>query len=77
VISHHDNSANKATNPDPTENVKWGDLTGQEMMLPWFGVVVDHDVEPGKIASYHPRDLIVDDTLRALDRLISSGFEVR
>jgi hypothetical protein len=77
VIAHHDNSANKATNPDPTENVKWGDLTGQEMMLPWFGVVVDRDLEPGKIASYHPRDLIVDDTLRALDQLVSSGFEVR
>ena len=33
-------------------------------MLPWFGVVVEREAEPRTIASYHPRDLIVDDTLR-------------
>jgi hypothetical protein len=26
------------------------------MMLPWFGVVVDRDVQPDKIASYRPGD---------------------
>jgi hypothetical protein len=34
----------------------WGEMTSQEMMLPWFGVVVDRDVQPDKIASYRPGD---------------------
>jgi hypothetical protein len=57
VTAHHDNSANNPSNPDPTSSVAWGDLTSQEMMLPWFGVVVDRDVQPEMIASYKPGDL--------------------
>jgi hypothetical protein len=34
----------------------WGEMTSQEMMLPWFGVVVDRDSQPDKIASYRPGD---------------------
>ena len=26
------------------------------MMLPWFGVIVDRDTQPDKIASYRPGD---------------------
>jgi hypothetical protein len=73
VTSHHDNSANNRANPDAAAEVTWGDLTGQEMMLPWFGVVVDRDAQPEDIASYRPRDLVVDDGLRALDRALTSG----
>ncbi|MFI5223905.1 MAG: hypothetical protein ACHQX3_06625, partial [Nitrospirales bacterium] len=54
VTSHHDNSANNPFNPNPSEDVHWGDLTSQEMMLPWFGVVVERDVDPKNIASYTP-----------------------
>jgi hypothetical protein len=57
VTAHHDNSANNPLNPSPGQEVRWGDLTSQEMMLPWFGVVVDHDVQPSMIASYRPPDL--------------------
>jgi hypothetical protein len=32
--------------------VEWGELTTQEMMLPWFGVIVDGDAKPEEIASY-------------------------
>jgi hypothetical protein len=32
----------------------WGDLTSAEMMLPWFGVVVNGDAQPDVIASYKP-----------------------
>jgi hypothetical protein len=72
VTAHHDNSSNNRTNPNAGESVVWGDLTSQEMMLPWFGVVVNNrDAQPAAIASYRPRDLIVDDTLRALDRLVN------
>jgi hypothetical protein len=57
VTAHHDNSANNKMNPDPSELVTWGEMTGQEMMLPWFGVVVDGPASPEKIATYKPGDL--------------------
>jgi len=49
VVAHHDNSANNKFNPDPTKEVTWGDLTTNEMVLPWFGVVVDKNVDPEKL----------------------------
>jgi hypothetical protein len=70
VTAHHDNSANNKANPDARQAVGWGDLTSEEMMLPWFGVVVDRDIQPSAIASYRPRNLVLDDQLRALDRLL-------
>jgi hypothetical protein len=57
VIAHHDNSANNRDNPDPKQAVVWGDMTNQEMMIPWFGVIVDHDFAPSDIATYVPLGL--------------------
>ena len=54
VTAHHDNSANNPFNPDPNKDVSWGELTSQEMMLPWFGVVVKQDADPEMIAAYRP-----------------------
>jgi mono/diheme cytochrome c family protein len=54
IIAHHDNSANNRLNPAPDKEVRWGELTSDEMMLPWFGVVVKQDAEPAMIASYKP-----------------------
>jgi hypothetical protein len=54
VTAHHDNSANNPVNPDPNNTVAWGELTSQEMMLPWFGVVVNRDATPDSIAQYRP-----------------------
>jgi len=51
VVAHHDNSANNKYNPDSTVAVGWGDLTSQEMVLPWFGVIVDRDADPERILS--------------------------
>jgi hypothetical protein len=56
VIAHHDNSANNPLNPAPDQAAVWGEMTSQEMMLPWFGAVVDRDAPPDKIASYRPGD---------------------
>jgi hypothetical protein len=56
VTAHHDNSANNPMNPAPDKDVVWGELTSQEMMLPWFGVVVEGDAQPDMIASYKPGD---------------------
>jgi hypothetical protein len=49
VVAHHDNSANNAHNPDPTREVAWGNLTSEEMVLPWFGVIVDKNLDPERI----------------------------
>jgi hypothetical protein len=57
VTAHHDNSANNAMNPTPGSPATWGEMTSQEMMLPWFGVLVDRDSTPDKIAMYVPPDL--------------------
>jgi hypothetical protein len=57
VTAHHDNSANNPMNPTPNQFVNWGEMTSQEMMLPWFGVVVDGNATPETIATYKPGDL--------------------
>ena len=46
ATAHYDNSANNPFNPNPNKPVWWGDQTWEEMMVPWFGLVVD--VEVGK-----------------------------
>jgi hypothetical protein len=55
VTAHHDNSRNNPNNPDPTKPVEWGELTSQEMLVPWFGVIVSGDPKPEEIASYKQR----------------------
>jgi hypothetical protein len=52
ITAHHDNSQNNRYNPDAKHEVQWGDMTSQEMMVPWFGVIVDRDEKPSDIASY-------------------------
>jgi hypothetical protein len=29
--------------------VKWGDQSWEEMMIGWFGVIVDADADPAKV----------------------------
>lgn len=33
VTAHHDNSINNSYNPDPSQNIKWGSATTDEMMI--------------------------------------------
>jgi hypothetical protein len=40
-FAHFDNSPNNGANPDPKQEVKWGDQTWEEMMIGWFGVAID------------------------------------
>lgn len=44
--AHHDNSPNNPANPNPNATVRWGDQSWEEMMIGWFGVVVDANVKP-------------------------------
>jgi len=43
VIAHYDNSPQNKHNPDPTKAVHWGDQTWEEMMIGFWGTVVDRD----------------------------------
>jgi len=46
VVGHHDNSTNNRFNPNPDTDVYYGDQAWEEMMSPWFGLVVSTDVDP-------------------------------
>ena len=74
VTAHHDNSANNPVNPTPGQAVGWGQMTAEEMMLPWFGVLVSRDATPEAIATYKPGDL---DDLPARQRLIQQQLMVK
>jgi peroxiredoxin len=41
--AYFDNSSDNLANPDPTETVRWGDQTWEEMMIGWFGSVSAHE----------------------------------
>jgi hypothetical protein len=41
VVAHFDNSPGNKYNPDPTKDVKWGDQTWEEMMIGFWGSMVD------------------------------------
>jgi hypothetical protein len=46
VDAHFDNSAANRGNPDPTVDVFGGTQTWEEMMNPWFGILIDTSVNP-------------------------------
>ena len=47
--AHFDNSVNNPANPNPNLVVKWGDQSWEEMMIGWFGVMVDASSDPAKV----------------------------
>jgi hypothetical protein len=40
-VAHFDNSARNKFNPDPTQTVRWGDQTWEEMMIGWIDYTLD------------------------------------
>jgi hypothetical protein len=40
-LAHHDNSTNNKFNPDPKQEVRWGDQTWEEMMIGWMDYTLD------------------------------------
>jgi hypothetical protein len=46
VIAHFDNSTNNKFNPDPSQDVRWGDQTWEEMMIGFFGTIADLPAAP-------------------------------
>ena len=55
VTAHFDNSAENRFNPNPNQNVYWGDQTWEEMMIPFFGVLVGKNTMAKQIVAY-PRE---------------------
>ena len=49
VDAHFDNSPDNKFNPNPNKTVFYGEMTWEEMMFPFFGVVVDRNTDPKKI----------------------------
>jgi len=50
--AHYDNSANNKFNPNPNQTVYYGDMTWEEMMAPFFGVLVDTKIDDKKVFKY-------------------------
>lgn len=48
AVFHYDNSAENLNNPDPTNEVRWGDQTWEEMMIAYFDISVPRDKESEK-----------------------------
>jgi len=46
VTAHFDNSPKNAYNPDPTQTVRWGDQTWEEMMIGFITTLVDASGAP-------------------------------
>ncbi|MBI3682741.1 MAG: cytochrome c [Acidobacteria bacterium] len=44
-----DNSPNNPSNPDPNAEVRFGDQTWDEMMVGFFGIVIDPGMSPGRL----------------------------
>jgi hypothetical protein len=51
IDAHFDNSVNNKFNPNPNKTVYYGEMTWEEMMNPFFGVVIDRDADPNKITN--------------------------
>ena len=49
VDAHYDNSVNNKFNPNPNRTVYYGQMTWEEMMSPFFGVVVDRGTDVKKL----------------------------
>jgi len=49
VDAHYDNSTSNKFNPNPNRTVYLGRMTWEEMMAPFFGVLIDSDTDPTKV----------------------------
>ena len=50
-VAHFDNSTNNAANPNPNQEVKWGDQTWEDMMIGFFGYTAPVQAKPAVEAS--------------------------
>jgi peroxiredoxin len=43
AVAHYDNSDRNLSNPDPTQTVRWGDQTWEEMLIGYFDIAIPID----------------------------------
>jgi hypothetical protein len=76
-VAHFDNSADNLANPDPTQEVAWGEQTWEEMMFGWFEMaLVDQDLtQPAAAGALRAKEFLtqadtiqLDDSLQAMAR---------
>jgi mono/diheme cytochrome c family protein len=53
-VAHFDNSAKNKYNPDPTQTVRWGDQTWEEMMIGWYSIARELEPKKATTASASP-----------------------
>ena len=58
VDAHFNNSTSNKFNPDPNRTVYIGRMTWEEMMAPFFGIVVDSSVNPATVLK--PGQFVLD-----------------
>jgi hypothetical protein len=52
VVAHYDNSKGNRFNPDPTQTVRWGDQTWEEMLIGYYGTIeISPDAAPARRSS--------------------------
>jgi hypothetical protein len=51
LTAHWDNSPNNKWNPDPSQTVRWGDQSWDEMLVTQAAVIIDKDVDPRTITA--------------------------
>jgi hypothetical protein len=49
VDAHFDNSSGNRANPNPNRTVYYGSMTWEEMMNPFYSLVIDRDVDPNQV----------------------------
>jgi hypothetical protein len=49
VDAHYDNSRANRFNPNPNRTVYLGRMTWEEMMAPFFGVIIDSSIDPNDV----------------------------
>ncbi len=54
--AHFDNSKNNPSNPDASKEVKWGDQSWDEMMIGFFDVAFDKNMDPKELFVEHPSE---------------------
>jgi hypothetical protein len=54
VDAHYNNSSTNPFNPDPNRTVYQGRMTWEEMMAPFFGILIDSKVDPRNVLKLGP-----------------------
>jgi hypothetical protein len=71
VEAHYNNSTSNKFNPNPNRTVYPGTMTWEEMMSPFFGVIVDRNIDPRTVLQRG------ETLLRAAARSGPSGGELK